>query len=402
MIRNTVALIAVVLVFHATASEPLTNLTLDRAIEIAAKNNPRLAEAEAEMEAAKARAHAAGKLPNPEAIARMESAPFSSGTTSQAEYLAGVSQAIPLGGRLSAARKAEQAVAGTRAQELNLARFELTRAVRNAFATALFSSEVFNMQTNTASSLKELVRITEARVDAGDLAPLDLARIQAEEAQHRLELKEAARLHHEALDELATAMGDFRIEIRSLSGSLPETLQISSIKAAVFGGDHPAVAVTQSEVEAQRARLKQARAERVPDVNLDLVYRRIQSSRTDAFDVGVRIPIPLFDRNKRVRQAEYELRASEARLQRVQNQIGHDQHRLELALHSALETADLLQKEILPKTDKLLAGAEARFKAGDISLSDLLIIRREVSQTRLRYAETLRAVMEAWSGLKAR
>jgi hypothetical protein len=114
-----------------------------------------------------------------------------------------------------------------------------------------------------------------------------------------LEVKEAARLQRQALDELATAMGNFRMEIQSLSGSLPETLQIASIKAAVFAGDHPAVAVTQSEVEAQRARVKQARAERVPDVNLDLVYRRIESSRLDTFDVGVRIPIPLFDRNKR-------------------------------------------------------------------------------------------------------
>jgi outer membrane protein, heavy metal efflux system len=402
MKTRILSLLTVVFALAATAAEPVTNLTLERAIEIAIKNNPRLAEAEAELDAAKARAQTAGRLPNPEAIARMESAPFSSGTTSQAEYLAGVSQAIPLGGRLSAARKAEQAVAGVRAQELNLARFELTRTVRNAFATALFSSEVFNVQTNTANSLNELVRITAARVEAGDVAALDLARIQSEEAQHRLELKEAARLQHDALDELATAIGNFRVEIQSLSGSLPETLQLASIKSAVFGGDHPAIAITQSEVEAQQERLKQARAERVPDVNLDLVYRRIESSRTDAFDVGVRIPIPLFDRKKRVRQAEYDLRASEARLERVQNQIGHDQHRLELALRSALESAELLQNEILPKTDKLLAGAETRYKAGDIPLSELLIIRREASQARLRYAETLRVVMEAWSGLKTR
>jgi outer membrane protein, heavy metal efflux system len=255
------------------------------------------------------------------------------------------------------------------------------------------------VQANTANSLKDLVRITAARVEAGDVAPLDLARIQAEEAQHRLELKEAARLQHEALDELAAAMGNFRIEIQSLSGSLPETLQIASIKTVVFGEDHPAVAVTQSEVAAQRARLQQARAERVPDVNLDLIYRRIESSRTDAFDLGVRIPIPLFDRNKRVRQAEYELRASEARLERVQNQIGHDQHRLELALQSALEAAELLQDEVVPKFKKALSGAEARYQVGDLGLSDLLIVRRDAAAAQMQYAQTLRSVMEAWSGL---
>jgi outer membrane protein, heavy metal efflux system len=387
---------------QAPAAEPLASLTLDQAIEIAIQNHPKLVEADANVEAAKERAKAAGKLPNPEAVARMESAPLSSGTTSRAEYVAGVSQTVPLGGRLSAARKVEQAGVATRAHELDLVRFELTRGVRNAFATALFSAEALQVQTNTASSLKDIVRITQARVQAGDIAPLDLARIQAEEAQHRLEVKEAARLHHEAMDELASAMGDFRTPIESLSGSLADTLQIASIKAEVFGNNHPAVAVSQSEVEAQQVALKLRRAERIPDVNFDLLYRRIEAGRENAFDAGVRIAIPIFDRKKRVRQAEQELRASEARFSRIQNQVGHEQHALELTLQASLEAAELLRDEVIPKTEKALIGTEARYKAGDISLSDLLIIRREASATRMRYAETLRSVMEAWSGLTQR
>ena len=116
---------------------------------------------------------------------------------------------------------------------------------------------------------------------------------------------------------------------------------------------------------------------------------------------SIRIAIPIFDRKKRVRHAEQELRASEARFAKVQNQVGHEQHALELALESAMEAAELLRDEIIPKTDKALAGAEARFKAGDIALSDLLMTRREAATTRLCYAETLRSVMEAWSGLKS-
>jgi hypothetical protein len=53
------------------AAEPLKDLSLEKAIEIALKNHPSLAEAEAHIEIAKARAEAAGKLPNPDAVARM-------------------------------------------------------------------------------------------------------------------------------------------------------------------------------------------------------------------------------------------------------------------------------------------------------------------------------------------
>src|SRR5688500_16896648 len=65
---------------------PLANLTMEQAIEIALRVHPHLAEAGANLEAARARAAGAGRLPNPDAVARMESAPISSGTMSQAEY----------------------------------------------------------------------------------------------------------------------------------------------------------------------------------------------------------------------------------------------------------------------------------------------------------------------------
>ena len=52
-------------------------LTIDEAIKIALTNHPQLAEAVANIEAGKARAEQAGRFPNPEAVARMETAPIS-------------------------------------------------------------------------------------------------------------------------------------------------------------------------------------------------------------------------------------------------------------------------------------------------------------------------------------
>lgn len=382
-----------------SAAETLSDLTLEQALELALKNHPSLAEAHAQLDLAGARTQSAGKLPNPEAIARLESAPFSS-PTARAEYVAGLSQTIPLGGRLSAARQAEQAAQLTRSRELDAAKFELTRKVHNAFATALFSSEVLTLQTNQAASLNELLRITQARADLGDLSPIDLARLESTAAQHQLELHEARRLHHAALDALATEMGDFRIRIASLTGSLEVVLQLDAIRAETFGLAHPAIQTAESDVKTHAARLKLARAERIPDLNLDLLYRRLESSRENAFDVGVRLPIPLFDRQKRSRQAEHELRASEARLASVRNHVGHEQHELEVDLRAALDAADLLKTRVLPPSEKALQAAEARYRAGDLSLSELLPIRRDHAALQLRYADALRTIMTARAGLR--
>jgi cobalt-zinc-cadmium efflux system outer membrane protein len=378
------------------------NLTLEQAIRIALTNHPHLAEAHANIESARARASAAGKLPNPEAVVRMESAPLSSGTTSQAEYVAGVSQTIPLGRKLSAARQVEEAGLQLREKQLEASALNLTKSVRNAFATALYASEVLKAQTNLGANVRELLRITKARVEQGDTPALDLARLEAEEAEQRLQIKEAAYLHHEALDALATALGDFTTAIQSLAGNLEESLQLLEIRASAAMVDmHPGVAAMESAASAQRARVRLVKAERVPDVNLDLFYRRMQGTRENAFDVGIRVPIPLFGRTRsRVREAEGELRAAEARVESTRNEIGHDLHARELALERALETVAVLKVDVLPKVNAILRGAEARYKAGDISLSELMVIRREATLNQMKYFESLRGVMEAWAGLR--
>jgi cobalt-zinc-cadmium efflux system outer membrane protein len=164
---------------------------------------------------------------------------------------------------------------------------------------------------------------------------------------------------------------------------------------------HPGVAAMESAAAAQRARVRLAKAERIPDVNLDLFYRRLQGTRENAFDVGVRVPIPLFGSTRsRVREAESELRAAEARLQSTRNEIGHELHARELALQRTLETAAVLKADVLPKVSAILRGAEARYRAGDISLSELMVIRREAASSQMKYLESLRSVMEAWAGLK--
>jgi outer membrane protein TolC len=55
--------------------------------------------------------------------------------------------------------------------------------------------------------------------------------------------------------------------------------------------------------------------------------------------------------------------------------------------------------EILTKAETVLKGAEARYTAGDISLADILPVRRDWAAVQLSYLESLREVMLAWATL---
>ena len=59
-----------------------------------------------------------------------------------------------------------------------------------------------------------------------------------------------------------------------------------------------------------------------------------------------------------------------------------------------------MKTEILAKADTVLKGAEARYAAGDISLAEILPVRRDWAAVQLTYLESLRDVMQAWAELK--
>ena len=55
--------------------------------------------------------------------------------------------------------------------------------------------------------------------------------------------------------------------------------------------------------------------------------------------------------------------------------------------------------EILPRADTVLKAAEARYSAGDMSLTEVLPVRRDWAAVQLTYLESLRDVMQAWAAL---
>ena len=73
------------------------------------------------------------------------------------------------------------------------------------------------------------------------------------------------------------------------------------------------IAAGAAEIRSRQTRLDLAQAERIPDIKVELLYRRIQAEERDAFDLGISIPLPLFNRNQgRLREASAELAADHA------------------------------------------------------------------------------------------
>jgi cobalt-zinc-cadmium efflux system outer membrane protein len=225
---------------------------------------------------------------------------------------------------------------------------------------------------------------------------MDLARAQ-------VELQRAESLREQALVALASAMGDASLAVKSLDGTLEMAFEIPTLEtlaASLYA--QPESALAEADLRARTARVDLAKAERIPDVKVEVLYHRLEASRENTFDVALSIPLPLFNRNQgRLREARAEVLAAEARARMTQNELTARLREACLQLNTALASSRALQTEILPRAELVVKAAEARYTLGDISLAELLPVRREWAAARLSYLESLRDALVAWSQVKS-
>lgn len=394
---------------HAASSDanppnrPRENLSLVQALAMAEHLQPELAVAKAMVDAAEGRARQAGVLPNPELIAGAEQIPLREGGASEKEYIAGIAQTIPVGGRLSKAREAEQLARTGQERALEAKARDIRRRIQSAFATALYQAKAREAETQVLGNAETLLATTRARVEAGDLLREDLARAEMEVARAKVGAQRASSLHQQALVGLASAIGDPGLEVKSLVGDLEAAFEIPALESIVASLDsHPQNAQAQAEARASSARLDAARAERIPDVRVEVLYHRLEASHQDTVDLGLSIPLPIFNRNQgRIREARAEAAAAEARARMTRNELTARGREAHVQLSAALANSRTMKDEVLPRADFVLKAAEARYAAGDIGLAELLPVRRELASVQLGYLESLRDVMHAWAELKA-
>jgi cobalt-zinc-cadmium efflux system outer membrane protein len=383
------------------ATNSLESLTLDQALEMAESRQPEIAEVKAMVEAAEGRARQAGAFPNPEAIVSAQQLPLSGNQPNEKEYLAGVGQTIPLGGRLGKARQAELLDREVRARGLEVKRRDIRKRVHAAFATALYQERACQTQQEIAENGRKAVAATQARLEAGDALREDVARMEIELARAKVELQRAESLREQSLLALAAAIGDASLAVKSLAGSLEATFDIPTLESLVANlSAQPETAMAEADIRARNARVAVAKAERIPDVKVEVLYHRLEASSANTLDVGLSVPLPLFNRNEgRLREARAEVAAAEARARMTQNELSTRLRESYLQLSAALASSRTLKTEILARAETVLKAAEARYAAGDISLTEIIPVRRDWAAVQLSYLESVRDVMQAWAAL---
>ncbi|ADP17992.1 cobalt-zinc-cadmium resistance protein CzcC [Achromobacter xylosoxidans A8] len=367
-------------------------LTLENALAAALERNPGFAAAKNEAAATEGLLTQAGLLPNPSIDVSVDDTKSATRTTTTM-----LNMPLETGGKRAARVKAaglsrdmaRQDVAGTRAG--------LRAAVIAAFFDVAVAQESVRVTRGTVDIASGALRLAERRVAAGKAPPLEGSKAQVALANARIEARGAEAALLGARRKLGLLWGEAEPGFASVGGdlkTLPERASIDELRAGLAAT--PRMQGGKLAVDLGQAQLEVEKSKRYPDITLSAGVARDNEAGRNKAQLGVSIPLPIFDRNQgnvyaatmQAYKAQDQFRELESSLM---GELLQAVTRFDLAVGSARE----YRTAVLPGATQAYDAARKGFEAGKFGFLEVLDAQRTLSDGNIAYLTVLASVYQA-------
>jgi outer membrane protein, heavy metal efflux system len=379
--------------------------TMERAVAIAMQRSRDVVAAKLEIEAAEVDRIAAGLYwnpnffynvgnvvvgaGNPQGDKQLDPSPFS-----QLIQQVGVSEVIDVWAKRSARIKAADLGVEQRRLRTMDAMREIAYAVRSAFSDVVREQQELELATTMKSHYDETVKLSRARVSAGESSEFEGQKIELEGMKYGNLVIDAQMQLDLARQALAQLMGLATIEDLpggAVAPPAPRTpVAVEPLVARALEERPDLRAARKGKVFAE-AMIASAEREAYPDIALGVTFTHsgftVSGDNANALGLGLSLPLPLFDRNQagiaRSRLDGKRVLNDVARLELI---VRHDvtgAARREERAHTLLDVYE--NGGLLARADNSLKTAEKSYRAGAVSLLELLEAQRTFIETRGQY-----------------
>jgi cobalt-zinc-cadmium efflux system outer membrane protein len=360
---------------------------------LALRANPALREANDVLDAAGGRADQAGRWMNPRLSVEARDVPRHPLVLDDGGRWVVLSQPLAIGGRLSAARDAAAAERDAVSFDVEAAARKVVADVHRACADLDAADAAETLRIEDERGAADLLAGAQRRAAQATATAAEVTTLEVESERAQMEVRHRGRDRVTAVASLRALLGGAAPRLVHVDWN-PDSAPPARAGAALE--EPPQFLAAARRVEAARLRLDEARAMRVPDVEVSVAYGRVGAAATEQVEAGITIPLPVFDSNHgRVREAAAQLRAAQAAEERVRSEIGA--RRRTAAADLAAARADLAAQRdrIVPAAERLAAQIGGAFDQGVRSANDVILARRSLADARLGLVEAQRAVRRA-------
>lgn len=373
-------------------------LSIERLIELGSSRRADLLAARQRLAIAEGRLRQARFRPNPTFDTEYGS-PKLLGGEPEFDFSAGVTQVFELGRKRSRrVAVAELELSQARAQVAAIER-ELVVGIRAAYIGAVAAARQLDVLERLIAANEELVRATEARLNEGDVAPLDLNLVKVENDRMKVQAIQAR-------SELDTQL----LQIRTLIGAdIAEPLRIApqpdrpprfdarlSELTEIALRDRPDLQAARIGEELGTARINLARANAVPNVAASVRYSRSKgiidlpgpvsgaafaSDLDNELTFGLSIDIPIFNRNQgEIASATAEKLQATRQREFLESTVKRDVAVAYRKYRAAAEALVVYATQIMPRAEANLQTVRAAYGAGEFAIFDVVNEQRKLTE----------------------
>ena len=383
---RTVAVCAVICLHAGASAAQGRSMTLEEVLVRARERAPQIVSARLGLEEARGRLLGASVRfqANPELDASLgnRNAP----ETRYTDFSFALGQRFEPGARRSARIDVANAAIGHGSANIDEVTRTVLRLAASAYYRTVHANERIKLLTATQELAQSVFATAERRFKAGDIAVLDLniARVSLARIKAEREGAEASK---------ALSLGDLRQLLRlepdvGVEGSLARTGEVAlntALEAVAQRPDLRGLELAIEEAEAER-RLGESLAK--PDYGVAVRYAREEGDQI--IQGGLTMTLPMFSKGQEQRAV------GTARAARLRSELEAARTRAQLEVRAAfdvygrrLAAVSVLEADAMPGLAENEQLTTRSFEVGQLGLPQLLLIRREILDTRFQYLDAL-------------
>jgi cobalt-zinc-cadmium efflux system outer membrane protein len=366
-------------------------LSLNDLENIALGSNPTIPAAQALVEQERGQWTQVGLYPNPQVgYLRNDVAQAAPG---QSETQGGFfSQEFPTPGKLRLNRAIEAQSIQGRQWQLQAQRERVLNDVRIQFFETLGAQRAVELALELEKLAQETLAMAEHLQKKKVTSRLEVVRAELHLQAIRSALQDARLRYQGAWRQLASIAGKPDLPSAALQGDLAEDIPQLDWEQTLRDllETNPVLKAQEAKVREARLTWDRARLEAVPNLNVQVVAQHDQVFHNDSVTALVAFPVPLFNRNQgNVYTAAASIQHEASELERQKLAL-HDQLAGTFRQYlTALNHAERLKKDILPRVKENLELTTQARKAGTFNIFRLLEARQMFFETHLAYIDAL-------------
>ncbi len=396
-------LFGIALVCSSISTTHSQSISLEQSVKKALEHSSALKSAQAGVEKYQFRSKQNAQILNPALVFDAENIGGSdaySGTDS-AEYTLTIEQRLELGGKQSVRRK----LAGMDLKEASLKEQRIRELIvsetRRRFLNLIIAQNLESIASERLGATTHAANAVKTRQEMGAANALDGHRMEISVSLAGIQHNEAVQQLELARRRLSSLWGEENPNFDAVNSEIQIPDSIPNFEV-LFQALQTSLSWKLNEVDLDRKQLliEMEKSNSHPDLTLSAGRRWFRSEEAEAWNVGLAIDLPIFNRNQHgiraasaaSRQSNFQIAANRRKLKEELSQIYH-------TLTATWNTTRNLQQSTIPKAKDTYQLASEGFELGRYELLYLLEVQQTLFEIESFHLESLSHFFEATTDL---